>query len=58
MGFMYANGADVIEENLRAHNWCNISASRGLDKSSERKDQVTTIMPPEDISQAQALPLE
>ena len=58
LGWMYANGKGVIQDNLYAHMWSNIAASQGHEDAANNRDTVAKIMTPADISAAQNLARE
>ncbi len=57
LGRMYANGRGVPQDDVTAHMWLNLSASRLTGEARERaveaRDAVADLLTPEDRSQAQ-----
>ena len=56
---MYLNGAGVPQDDVQAHMWFNLAASRmtGEDRESavEARDQMAEELTPDDLNQAQRL---
>ena len=52
---MYANGNGVIQDNIYAHMWFNISASNGHKKGAKNRGKIAKTMTTSDISAAQKL---
>ena len=55
---MYGNGMGVIQGNIYAYMWFNISASTGNKNAIKYRNTVTKKMTPTDISTAQKLARE
>ena len=57
LGDMYANGKGVPQDNVEAHMWLNLAASRSSGADRERRvatrDRVAERMTPADLSEAQ-----
>ena len=57
LGGMYANGEGVPHDNIEAHMWLNLAASRSSGADRERtvaaRDRVAERMTPTDLSEAQ-----
>ena len=58
LGWMYYYGDGVIQDNVYAYMWGNISASNGSENGGELRDRVAKNMTSADISQAQKLTRE
>ena len=52
---MYAEGTGVTQDNIYAHMWENIAASKGAKDTTERKDMIEKQLTLTDISKAQKL---
>ena len=55
LGYMYENGRGVIQDNVRALMWYNISASQGYKYATTNRELIAGEMTPVDISAAQKL---
>jgi len=57
LGFMYGTGAGVPQDDVQAHMWANIAASRSTGEDRERsvglRDQIADELTPDDLSEAQ-----
>jgi len=53
LGWMYANGKGVIQDNLYAHMWSNIAASQGHEDAANNRDIIAKSMTPSQIEKAQ-----
>ena len=58
LGVRYENGSGVLQDNVRAHMWYNISAANGNKKSGEWRDERAGLMTSADISKAQSMAKE
>jgi TPR repeat protein len=63
LGRMYANGHGVPQDNVLAHLWFNLAASRAVgtathDRAADSRDEVAAKMTPEQIAEAQRLARE
>ena len=62
LGFMYAKGAGIPQDDVQAHTWFNLWASRSTGEARENavkfRDQVADRLTPEDRSEAQRLARE
>ena len=58
LGWMYALGQGVIQDNVYAHMWWNIAASQGKENATKNKDILANKMTPADLSKAQELARE
>jgi len=58
LGVMYGKGMGVIQDNIYAHMWFNISASNGNKNAFTNRDIMVKRMTPTDISTAQKLARE
>ena len=55
---MHMLGQGVLQDNIYAHMWWNISASLGNEGASKNREKIAEIMTPADISKAQQLARE
>ena len=55
LGFMYANGEGVPENNVRAYVWWSVSAAQGNESARTNRDSVSGRMTPERLGTAQDL---
>ena len=53
LGWLYANGAGVLQDFVRAHMWFNLGAVGGHAAAASGRDFVTQQMAPAQIAQAQ-----
>ena len=58
LGVMYARGQGVIQDNVYAYMWGNISASNGNEIGGKLRDMVARKMTPAQIADAQKLTRE
>jgi TPR repeat protein len=58
LGYMYANGQGVIQDNVYAHMWWDIAASSGDKEASKNRDAMAEQMTPSQIEEAQKLARE
>jgi TPR repeat protein len=58
LGLMYSRGLGVIQDNVYAHMWFNISASLGNELGAKNRDTVASQMTAEQITEAQRLARE
>jgi len=58
LGWMYALGQGVIQDNVYAYMWWNIAASQGKENATKNKDILANKMTPADLSKAQELARE
>ncbi|HIB53941.1 MAG TPA: sel1 repeat family protein, partial [Nitrospirales bacterium] len=58
LGWMYATGKGVRQDNVYAHMWVNIAASQGHEDAAKKRDIVAKKMTSADISAAQKLARE
>ena len=52
---MYAKGEGVLQDDVRAHMWVNLSAAQGIETARELREAAASEMTPEQITQAQAM---
>ena len=59
LGVRYSNGRGVPQDDVQAHMWFNLAASRSTGEERERavrsRDQVAEYLPPEQTAEAQRL---
>ncbi len=55
LALMYEKGEGVLQNNVLAHMWYNISSANGMSYASKRRDEIALKMTREDISKAQAM---
>lgn len=55
LGLAYATGDGVPQDYVFAHMWLNLAAARGDDVARRSREQVTVLMTPEQIAEAQRL---
>ena len=55
---MYTIGKGVLQDDVMAHMWYNISAANGDEFGGKGRDGIAEGMTPSDISQAQAMARE
>ena len=55
LGLMYHKGDGVAKDYLRAHMWYNLAAVGGVKSAGELRDLFVTIMPEQQIAQAQQM---
>jgi len=58
LGTMYENGRGVLQNNVLAHMWYNISSANGLERAMEYRDMRTRMMTPKEVSKAQTMARE
>ena len=58
LGVRYQYGQGVLQDNVMAHMWYNISSANGADKAGEWRDERAGQMTSADISKAQAMARE
>ena len=58
LGWMYANGQGVLQDNAVAHMWYNIGAANGNELGGTNRDIVAKKMTPADIPKATAMARE
>ena len=52
---MYKDGMGVTQNNIIAHAWYNVASANGHIKAGERRDGLSDLMSPTDISEAQTM---
>ena len=55
---MYKYGKGVLQDNLTAHMWYNISSANGDEDAGEFRDKVANLMTPNAIEKATAMASE
>ena len=55
LGVMYDNGLGVLQDNVMAHMWYNISSANGNDKAGEWRDERAGLMTSAAIEKAQGM---
>lgn len=55
LGYMYANGQGVVQDNVRAHMWSNLSAVSGYALAATNRETFAMQMKPWEIAQAQQM---
>tara|TARA_A100001011_G_scaffold97904_1_gene103056 strand:- start:132 stop:326 length:195 start_codon:yes stop_codon:yes gene_type:complete len=55
---MYSNGWGVSKSNIKSFMWANISASQGLERSINKRNQLLSELKKEEIQKGQKLSLE
>ena len=58
LGTLYEYGEGVLQDNVMAHMWHNISSANGNEKAGERRDEIAALMIPADVSKAQSMARE
>mmetsp|Transcript_28813 Transcript_28813/g.54777 ORF Transcript_28813/g.54777 Transcript_28813/m.54777 type:complete len:126 (-) Transcript_28813:1346-1723(-) len=58
LGNMYYNGQGILQDNVVAHMWWNISSANGNELGGQNRDNLAKEMTPQDISKAQAMARE
>ena len=58
LGFLHGEGQGVLQDNVTAHMWYNISAANGNERGGTNRDRIAEGMTPSNISQAQAMARE
>ena len=58
LGAMYEYGSGVLQDNITAHMWYNISWDNGFEKAGEWRDETAAKMTSADISKAQKMARE
>jgi TPR repeat protein len=58
LGLMYANGEGVPQDYVRAHMWFNLSAAKGDQVAARNRDNISKLMTPAQIAEAQKLARE
>ena len=58
LGMMHYQGKGVLQDNIYAHMWWNISASLGFEHASRSIEIIAEVMTPADVSKAQQLARE
>ena len=53
LGWMYANGEGVLQDNVTAHMWFNIAGANGAEDGRDNREIIERKMTPADISEAQ-----
>jgi clan AA aspartic protease (TIGR02281 family) len=53
LGWMYANGHGVPQNYVRAYTWYNLSAAQGNQRARSNRDQLSLLMTPAQIAEAQ-----
>lgn len=53
LGVVFGNGMGMLQDNIYAHMWFNISASLGDEDASKNREIIAERMTPADISKAQ-----
>lgn len=55
LGYMYANGQGVVQDNVRAHMWSNLSAGAGYALAATNRKTFAMQMTPQQIAQAEQM---
>ena len=55
LGIMYGAGQGVLQDNVLAHMWFNVSAANGSDVGGKNRDKLAKEMTPSAIEKAQAM---
>jgi TPR repeat protein len=58
LGVAYANGRGVIQDNVYAHMWANLSAMNGDENGAGLRDRMAARMTPSQVEEAQTLARE
>jgi hypothetical protein len=58
LGFGYASGQGVPQDDVMAHKWFSLSAAQGNQDAARNRDTIEQIMSPEQIAEAQRLARE
>ena len=53
LGDMYTNGQGVLQDYVQAHAWLNIASSDGDQEASKHLGELTKLMTPDQIAEAQ-----
>jgi TPR repeat protein len=55
LGVMYFKGKSVQQDYVQAHMWFNLAATNGLEDAAKARQEVTLLMTPQQIAEAQKL---
>jgi TPR repeat protein len=55
LGVMYFKGKSVQQDYVQAHMWFNLAATNGLEAAAKARQEVTLLMTPQQIAEAQKL---
>jgi TPR repeat protein len=58
LGSMYEKGQGILQDNIQAHMWYNLSAAHGETRSAELRDAFAQQMTPAQIAEGQRLARE
>ena len=58
LGYIYEDGKGVLQDNVTAHMWYNISAANGNELGGTNRDSIAEGMTQQAIEQAQAMARE
>ena len=53
LGWMYADGEGVVQDNVTAHMWFNIAGANGVEFGRDNREIIERKMTPADVSEAQ-----
>jgi uncharacterized protein len=55
---MHLHGRGVPQDYVLSHKWFNLAASRGHEEAVKGRDTVSSLMPPDQLAEAQRLARE
>ena len=55
LGFMYANGEGVPQNNVRAYVWFSVSAAQGYETGKNQRDMISELLTPSQLVQTQQI---
>jgi len=58
LGVIYSHGVGVTQDYVQAHMWYNLAAMQGWESASKYRDNLTRVMTPSQIAEAQKLARE
>ena len=58
LSLLYFSGSGVVQDYVKAHMWANIASSSGGEKQLETRRQISKLMTPQQISEAQKMASE
>ena len=55
LGYMYANGEGVPQNNVRAYVWFSVSAAQGYETGKNQRDMISGLLTPSQLVQTQQI---
>ena len=58
LGYAYATGEGVLQDNVRAHIWFNLAGANGYEGGSKNRDMIVEDMTSDQVAEAQRMARE